>query len=604
MSFQKQNVRGFFAALSRAFAFLRAMLGNAVVLLVLLLILAPAFVLVGSKGVEVPDGGALAFTPEHIGEQPGRPEFSPFSGLSAPRESLTVGDVVAALEAAGGDERIATLTMDMSKLKSISNANIEAIGAAIGRFRAAGKAVIAFADNFTQNQYHLASFADEVHLHPFGTIEFDGALLHRSYFGGLLTKLKANVHVFQMGQYKSAAEPYERSDMSPAAREANQALVDGLWDEYVTQVAANRDLTPAALHRYAREYDQLLVAANGDTARVALEHGLVDELITADAWRERLIGEVGGDGLGGYLHTTVSDYAELGAQSHAKGGGLIAVVVAEGTILEGDQPRGRIGGESTSALIRKARTDEDVKAIVLRVDSGGGSAFASEQIREELELAQTAGKPVVASMGGVAASGGYWISATADEIWAAPTTLTGSIGVIGLAVTLEETMAEVGVATDGVDTGAVLADLARGRGMTERYGNVVTAYMEFVYRRFVNLVARGRDMPVEDVDAIAQGRVWTGRQAFERGLVDGLGDRDAAVAAAARLAGLDEYRVETFETDLSPQDELLTMLADNLSWTAMPGGGHLDRLLAAARLVSDLSDPRDVYAICEVCLAF
>ena len=601
MSFQ-QNVRGFFAAVSRAFAFMRVALGNMIVLLVLLLFIAPAVVMMSSDGGQTSAGGALAFKPERISEQRALPAFSPFSGLSAP-ESVTVADAVQVLERAAADERIEALAIDLSELRSGSMANVAAIGAAIEEFRAAGKTAIAFADHFSQGQYHLASFADEVYLHPFGIIELDGFPLYRTYFGGLLQTLKANVHVFRMGAYKSAAEPYERSDMSPAAREANQFVVDGLWDEYVTRVAANRGLTADAINRYAKEYDQLLGAADGDTARAALEHGLVDELLTRDAVKERLIAQVGGDGRGGYLRANLSDYLRSLADP-APSGDLIAVVVAEGIILEGDQPRGRIGGESTSELIRRARRDDDVKAIVLRVDSGGGSAFASEQIREELELAQTAGKPVVASMGGVAASGGYWISATADEIWAAPATLTGSIGVIGLAVTLEDTFAAVGVATDGVDTGAVAGDLASGRGMTERYGNLVQANLGFVYRRFVNLVARGRDMSFEQVDALAQGRVWTGRQALERGLVDGLGDRGEAVAAAARLAELDDYDVKVFQTDLSPQDEVLLSLAERLSLAPAPGAAYLERLFAKAQEFSELSDPRQVYAICEVCQVF
>lgn len=600
MSFQR-NVRGFFAATARAFAFMRVALGNVLVLLVLLLLVVPALML-GAERQEVPSGAALAFAPEHITEQRSPPGFSPFSGFSA-EDSVTVVDAVKALERAAQDDRIETLAIDLSKLASGSFANVEAIGAAIKGFRSAGKNVVAFADYFGQGQYQLASFADEVYLHPFGGITFSGFPMYRTYYGGLLEKLKVNVHVFQMGEYKSAAESYARSDMSPAAREASQFVADGLWDEFVAGVAANRDLTPEAINRYAEEYDELLSAAAGDTARAALEYGLVDELITGDALKERLIGQVGRDGKGGYLHTTLADYLKSGLDA-APSGDLIAVVVAEGPILMGEQPRGRIGGESTSALIRKARRRDDVKAIVLRVDSPGGSAFASEQVREEVELAQTAGKPVVASMGGVAASGGYWISATADEIWASPTTITGSIGVIGLALTVEDAIGEFGVATDGVDTNAVAGDYDPGRPLSERYGNVVRANLDFVYRRFVNLVARGRDLPVAEVDALARGRIWTGRQALERGLVDGLGDRGAAIAAAARLAELDNYAVKVFETELSPQDELLLSLADRMASAAGSQVPQLTQVMADMATLAALSDPRHVYAICEVCPEF
>lgn len=604
MSFQR-NVRGFFAALARAFAFMRAALGNILVLLVLLLLVVPVLML-GAARHEVPAGAALAFAPEHITEQRSPPGFSPFSGFSAEKNSVTTVDAVKAIERAAQDNRIETLAIDLSKLASGSFANVEAIGAAIKAFRAAGKTAVAFADAFGQGQYQLASFADEVYLHPFGVITFSGFPMYRTYYGGLLERLKINVHVFQMGEYKSAAESYARSDMSPAAREASQFVANGLWDEFVAGVAANRDLTPEAINRYATEYDALLTAAAGDAARAALEHGLVDELITGDALRERLVSEVGSDGNGGYLHTTLADYLESRPDA-APSGNLIAVVVAEGPILMGKQPRGRIGGESTSALIRKAREDDAVEAIVLRVHSPGGSAFASEQVREEVELAQTAGKPVVASMGGVAASGGYWISATADEIWAAPTTITGSIGVIGLALTMEDALGEFGVATDGVDTNAVAGDYDPGRPLSERYGNVVRSNLDFVYRRFVNLVARGRDLSVERVDALARGRIWTGRQALERGLVDGLGDRSTAVAAAARLAELDEYQVKLFETELSPQDELLLSLADRMASAAAPQVPQLPQLTQAMddwATLATLSDPRHVYAICEACPEF
>ena len=277
------------------------------------------------------------------------------------------------------------------------------------------------------------------------------------------------------------------------------------------------------------------------------------------------------------------------------------MVVAEGAIQMGDQSRGSVGSDSTGRLIRRAREDDSVKAIVLRVDSPGGSAFASEVIRQELELAQTAGKPVVASMGGVAASGGYWISATADEIWASPTTITGSIGVFSLVPSLEESFSSIGVTRDGVGSTALSDSYDIFSGVSDRMGTILQATVDHVYERFLNLVARGRDMSVEDVDAIGQGRVWTGRKALELGLVDGLGDLERAVEAAAKLAELDDYSIELMEKELSPGEQLLMRFADNLGFAESAAGHWIRRALAGVEELHALNDPGHVYAICASC---
>ena len=599
MTVQK-TMRGFFAGVSRAFAFMRVALAN---LLVGLLLLALVAALVGGgRGIEVPDGGALVVAPQGaIVEQ-----TSPLDPLSALLAGDTGGqvaaaDILQAIERATTDDRVALLALDLSDLTYASSAHMESIGAAIREFRDTGRKVVASSDFFSQGQYYLASFADEVYLHPMGQILLTGYGAYRDYYGGLLDKLKVNVHVFRVGTYKAAVEPYTRVDMSAAAREANRALVTDLWDSYVAGIAENRGMEPDAVRRYADEYDTLLTEAGGDAARVALEQGLVDELLTAEALEDRLIAEAGADDDGDLLRTGFLNYvAEASLQTPAFGD-RIAVIVADGSILMGDQPRGSVGSVSTGALIRRARENDDVKAIVLRVDSPGGSAFASEVIRQELELAQTAGKPVVASMAGVAASGGYWISATADEIWASPTTITGSIGVFSIVPSFEDSLSSVGVTRDGVGSSALTGSFDYFSGVNERMGSILQASVEHVYGRFLNLVARGRDMSVEDVDAIAQGRVWTGRKALELGLVDGLGDLDRAIEAAAALAELEDYEVEVVEKDLSPGEELLMRFADDLGFTETAMTYWVERVVSGMEGLHALNDPRHVYAICENC---
>ncbi len=596
----QQNMRGFFAGVSRAFAFMRVALANLLVGLLLLALV--AVVVGGGQGVDVPDGGALVVAPQGAIVEQTSP-MGPLPALLGANTGAQVAaaDILQAIERATTDDRVALLALDLSDLAYASTAHMESIGAAIRAFRDTGRRVVASSDYFTQGQYYLASFADEVYMHPLGQVLLTGYGAYRDYYGGLLDTLQVKVHVFRVGTYKAAVEPYTRADMSPAAREANRVLVTDLWDSYVTGIAENRGMEPDAVRRYADEYDTLLTEAGGDTGRVALEHGLVDELLTAEALEDRLIAEAGSDDDGDLLRTGFRNYlAEASLQTPAFGD-RIAVIVADGPILMGDQPRGSVGSASTGALIRRARENDDVKAIVLRVDSPGGSAFASEVIRQELELAQAAGKPVVASMAGVAASGGYWISATADEIWASPTTITGSIGVFSIVPSFEDSLSSVGVTRDGVGSSALTGAFDFFSGVNERMGSILQATVEHTYGRFLNLVARGRDMSVEDVDAIAQGRVWTGRKALELGLVDGLGDLDRAVEAAAALAELEDYEVEVVEKALSPGEELLMRFADDLGFTETAMTPWVERVVSGMEDLRALNDPGHVYAICENC---
>lgn len=596
----RQIVRKCYAAVSRAFAFLRVALAN--IFIVLLLAALVAVILSAPERAEIADGAALLVAPNGaIVEQPARPTFPfppSFSGASGQTKAE---DIIEAIQHAASDERIAMLALDLTDLEYASTAQLEAIGEAIEEFQDADKPVVATSDVFTQRRYYLASFADEIYMHPFGELMLTGVGAYRDYYGGLMEKLKVNVHVYRVGSYKSAVEPFIRSDMSVDAKEANQVLVDDLWGSYIDRVAANRGLDPQALHHYANEYDALLRRVNGDAARAALESGLVDELLTHDAFQERLADRVGADDDGKFLRTGVASYLRsVRGPELPAAGSKVAVVVADGMILAGDQPAGVIGADSTSRLIREAREDEDVKALVLRVDSPGGSAFASEVIRQELELVQTAGKPVVVSMGGVAASGGYWISATADEIWATPTTITGSIGVFAVLPTFEDSLSSIGIARDGVGTSSLTGALDPVAGVSERMGNVIQASVEHTYARFVNLVARGRDMAPEAVESVAQGRVWSGRKAHDLGLVDGLGHLDDAIVAAAVRAGVEQYEVVTIDEPLSTQEKILMRLFDELGYSPRPPAWFAS-IVDELESLASLNDPRHVYAICELC---
>ena len=593
-----QILRKSFAAVSRTFAFLRVALANALIgLLLLVLVVA---IMSAPEGVQIPNGAALVVAPKgSIVEQPSYPTFGVPPLLSDVSGETKAGDIIDAIKQAASDERVAMLALDLTELNFASAAHLEAIGEAIEEFRDADKNVVATSDYFTQPRYYLASFADEVYMHPFGELMLTGFGAYQDYYGSLLEKLKVNVHVYRIGSYKSAVEPYTRSDMSADAKSANQALVDDLWRSYVDQVAENRRQDPQVLQHYADEYDVLLRKVNGDAARAALENGLVDELLTHDAFRDRVAERVG---KGDEKHTDVAHYLRAGRGSERPGRGpKVAVITVDGMILAGDQPRGVVGADSTSRLIRRAREDTDVKALVLRVDSPGGSAFASEIIRQELELVQATGKPVVVSMGGVAASGGYWISATADEIWAAPTTITGSIGVFAILPTFEDSLSSIGIARDGVGTTSLTGALDPFGGVSERMGNVLQAAVEDTYARFVNLVARGRDMAPEEVEAIAQGHVWSGRKALDLGLVDGLGHLNRAVEAAAERAGIDDYNVVTIDEPLSTQEKILLRLFDELGFSPHPAAAWLEPIVAGFESLASLNDPRHVYAICEFC---
>jgi len=565
----------------------------------------------------VPDGAALVLAPRGrlVEELSGDPESLLARQLPVPGsgQEVLVRDVLDGLRLATDDPRIKALVLDVDDVSG-GLSKLRTVGDAIDTFRKSGKKVVAYLERVGQTPYYLASRADEVILHPDGLVFIDGFGGYRPYYKEGLDKYGVRMHVFRVGEYKSAVEPYLRNDMSPEAKAANRALYDDLWGLWLDDVAAARGLESTALRTTIDTWPSRLAAARGDMAKAALDASLVDELGPRDQLRSRMIELVGQDDDGHtFQQVGLPAYLAARADSRSPGGRGpgVAVVVARGEILDGTQPPGTVGGDSTAALIRRARESEDAKAVVLRIDSPGGSAFASEVIRRECELVREAGKPLVVSMGSVAASGGYWIATSSDEIWASPATITGSIGIFGVFPDVHETLARyLGVHLDGVGTTPWTDALNPGRPLAPEVAGVVQGVIDDGYEDFLERVAKARHMSREDVDKIARGRVWSGSAARRLGLVDELGDLGDAVAAAARRASLEEgYRVFYVERPLSLRERVLRSLvriAARLQTRDSPSTppGLLSPERTVARVASELdrlgrwNDPRGVYAHC------
>jgi protease-4 len=475
-------------------------------------------------------------------------------------KEVQLRDLLRALDSARTDKRIERVLLRPDRLSFSGYASLRELADAIARVRASGKQVIAFGENLDQAQYLLAVQANEVYLDPMGAVLLEGLGRYRQYFRqGLQDKLGVDVHLFKVGEYKSAAEPYVLDAASPEAKEADLYWMNDVWQRYLADVAKLRKLSPQQLASGIDAFPADLAAAQGDLARYAQSKRLVDGLKTLeqveDLLAERGVADEDSDtgfraaDLGGYLRHVDNGLPAVDERPQ------VAIVVAEGEITGGEQPPGTIGGESTAALLREARDDEKVKAVVLRVDSPGGEVFASEQIRREVVGLKQAGKPVVVSMGDLAASGGYWISMNADRIYADPSTVTGSIGIFGVIPTIPRTLDKIGVHTDGVGTTRLAGAFDITRPLQPEVGQVIQAVIDKGYRDFTGRVAKARGRSIEQIDAIARGRVWTGAQARERGLVDTFGGLEQAIADAAQRAKLGKpqtYRVRYVEKAATP----------------------------------------------------
>jgi len=456
---------------------------------------------------------------------------------------IPLQDILDAIDRAKIDPAIPLLVIDPGEIEGLSLSQALTINRALTRFRKSGKKIIAVADHYDQNQYLLASAANEMILNPIGGLELKGLALYRLYSRRALEKLQIDFHLFRAGTYKSALEPLIRDDMSPAARKANQALLDDLWQSATAVLRQCRPaLTPARLEEFLTRYEELLTRSGGQAALAAQTAGLVDRLMSRPQWRRYLAEQAGKDPdePGSYRKVAWEDYLERGRRSYMKPptSARIALITARGEIVTGNQPDYRIGAENLAEQLRRAARDEHVEALVLRIDSGGGSLTASEIIRQELLQFKATGKPVVISMGPLAASGAYWIAAVADEIWAETTTLTGSIGVFGAWPTLDRSLDQLGLHSDGVATNPRAGALALSRPLDPSAARILQLGVNNGYHRFLEIVAAGRKLDPRQVAKLAEGRVWSGRQARELGLVDHLGDLAQAVGAAAARVGL------------------------------------------------------------------
>ena len=445
-------------------------------------------------------------------------------GASSDRlQENSLFDIVNTIRQAKDDRNITGIVMDLKNFAGGDQPSMQYIGKALKEFRDSGKPVYAVGENYSQGQYYLASFANKIWLSPQGVVDLHGFATNGLYYKSLLDKLKVSTHVFRVGTYKSAVEPFIRDDMSPAAREADSRWIGELWQNYLNTVAANRQIPAQQVFPGAQGLLEGLTKTGGDTAKYALENKLVDALASSAEIEKALTKEFGWSKTDkNYRAISYYDYA---LKTPADTGDSIGVVFANGAIMDGEETQGNVGGDTTAAQIRDARLDPKVKAIVLRVNSPGGSVTASEVIRAELAAARAAGKPVVVSMGGMAASGGYWISTPANYIVANPSTLTGSIGIFGVITTVENSLDSIGVHTDGVST-SPLADVSITRALPPEAQLMMQLSIENGYKRFITLVADARHSTPEQIDKIAQGHVWTGQDAKANGLVDSLGDFD------------------------------------------------------------------------------
>ncbi len=607
-SFVKRLLRGIW----RGITFLRLALSNLLFLGVLGLIY---LLISGTSPEPLPEKAALLLDPAGTVVDE-KTRIEPLSLLSEPSPATAetrLQDMIDAVDAAASDERITALVLDTENLVQFGLSRAQEMAPALARFRATGKPIIAAADVLTQDQYLLAAEADDILLHPYGAVAIQGFARYQNYFEEAFEKLAVDIHVFRAGEFKSIAEPLTRNNMSEGEKQITRAWLEDLWSQYTGHVESRRGLDDGALERQINAYPQRLADAGGDPARLALSEGLVDQLMSRREMDDYLASRVGAVNDAGEARMIPFQRYLATRGSAALNGARIAVVTAQGNILPGSQDPGAIGAETLSSQLIEASEASDVAAIVLRMNSGGGSVFASEVIRTALAAVRARGTPVVVSMGPVAASGAYFIATAADQIWATPATLTGSIGVFAAFPTIDRLLSRAGINTDGVGTTEAAGSLRIDRPLNPMAADALQQSVEQIYQKFLSLVAESRGMSLAEVDAVAQGRVWSAPAAREVGLVDEIGSLDEAVAAAAELAGVSSYRVDHMRAHLSPRQQLLQRLSERVALGDITGLSvptaalpvalrqALLPLTAARDTMSGLADPRHLYMQCLGC---
>lgn len=577
-------------------------------LISLLIVGSILYAVIGQRGLTIPAGTALLINPTGtlVEQQRAVTPAELVQGNELPRQAL-VKDITDALDAASNDNNIGLVVLQLDKLEQGLMPTLETVAGAITEFKSSGKKVIAIGDNYSQSALYIAAHADEVILNPEGIAVPQGFAMYSPYFKSFLAKHDVTVNLFKVGKYKSAVDPFLRDDMSAEDRTARKDVLDTWWNTYTSDIETARGMTAGTIDQILQNAPEQIRLAGGNPGRLSLDKGFVDQLLS-DSERRRYLIDLAGEDTAkkDYRNITYKQYLGAPRLPAKPEGSKVAVITAVGPIVDGDAPAGTIGGHSVGKLIRKARLSSGVEAIVLRIDSGGGSKSASEFIRSELQAAQEAGIPVVASMGSLAASGGYWIASSADEIWASPTTITGSIGIIGLLPSFEKTLARYGIYSDGLSTTPIAGGASAMRGITPEVGEVLQTIIDAGYEQFLSTVSTGRDMDIEAVHEIAQGRIWTGQMASELGLVDELGGLDQAINAAAKLAGVAEYTVWDVLPTLTMEEQLLQLLTETMD-SRMPviSKSLVSRITRMIHpeldFLEHLNDPNHVYVICQNC---
>lgn len=586
-------------------------------LLILLFIFSIIVSALSSTTPSIPEHAALVIRPvgNLVEQLEGDPYDRALAEMLGDEDPQTlVQDVVDGLAFAKDDDRIHAVVLDLSAMPGGGLSKLQRVGDAIDNFRESGKPVIATADYYGQGSYYLASRADDVYLHPDGLVLLRGFGIFPTYYKEAIDKLRVDWNVFRVGTHKAAVEPFIRNDMSDEARDSYTQLLDQLWTRYLQDIQIARGMDENAIEEVLNNLVEYTQENAGDLAALALDIGLVDGLVTREEMRDRIVEITGknGDDDAGYPAAGLDDYLQ---QMRLLDGGKaskanVAVIIAAGEILNGSQPAGTIGGDSTADLLRKARKDVSVKAVVLRVDSPGGSAFASEVIRNEIEAIKAAGKPVVVSMGSVAASGGYWISMAADRIFATPYTITGSIGIFGMFPTYQRSMDALGLSSDGVGSTFWASQFRADREMSDDAKTMFQLLINKGYDDFISKVAQHRAIEKAVVDSIGQGQVWTGPDALANGLIDEMGNIDDAIDAAAALANLeaDQYGLKYIEEELTPGEQMVMDLLGGAEIFGLQLAGLVQPQSSVERIASMLeqklspllrfNDPKGVYAHC------
>ncbi|KEZ75997.1 signal peptide peptidase SppA [Salinisphaera hydrothermalis] len=579
-----------------------ALIYSLIFLLILLAIPVSIYLVLHHPAPPVPNKAVLVIDPVgNLVEQEDGVGSLVQSALSNQGQPSVVRNLITALDRARTDDRIKEVLLKLDDLDGAAPGQLQDLVAAIDRFKQSGKPVIAWADAYDESRYELASHADKIVVDPLGYVLLTGYGAYRNYYKDALDKLGVTVNVFRVGKYKSYVEPYTRNDMSPAARADNLAWMNSLWGIYKKTVTADRDITPSDIDQYINNYASNLVAHGGNAAALAKQAGLVDQVASLDELHKPLIAKVGRDPASGSFNQVSQSAYLADTNAHtAVSDSKLAVVTVAGDIVNGESVPGSAGGETVARLIDAARRDDHVAGLVLRVNSPGGSVTAAERIRRAVLAFREAGKPVVVSMAGMAASGGYWVSMNANQIWAEPSTITGSIGIFAIVPTFSKPLNKLGIHTDGVGTTKLSGAMRLDKPLSEPIKTILQAGVEHGYNEFIGHVAKARNMSTDAVNKIAQGRVWSGADAERIGLVDKLGDVTQAEAAAAKLAGLqpDHYQLRVMRPPSDWQAVMQQFFSSHISAALLPAWLSAPVHTDAVDFLRSLTDPHGLYARC------